>query len=249
MRHCLIFAITMKKLNSYLRKIAAGIVVLMATAFMLTPTAPTPASDAVSQTVTTPASLYQQLNLKQLGLNATAYNLAVKGWQKMKAKGEVSKDIISICDFTQSSTQKRLYIIDMANGKLLFNTLVAHGKNTGEEFARYFSNEPQSLKSSLGFYATGATYNGQHGLSLKLNGEEPGFNSNAESRAIVMHGADYVTNDFVSECGCGRLGRSFGCPAIPYAISDKLINTIKDGTCLFIYYPDSKYLASSKLLK
>lgn len=190
--------------------------------------------------------LYAKLNLKELGLSQPAYMLAIKGWQKMKAKGLVSKDIVSICDFSQSSNSKRLYIIDLATGKLLFNTLVAHGRNTGEEFAKFFSNEPSSYKSSLGFYTTKATYNGQHGLSLTLSGQEPGYNSNAESRAIVMHGADYVCNQFA--CNNGRLGRSLGCPAVSYELSTPIINTIKGGSCLFVYYPDSKYLASSKIL-
>lgn len=190
--------------------------------------------------------VYSNLQLNDLGLSSGAFNLAVKGWQKLKTKGEVDKDIIAICDFTQSSVNKRLYIIDMNTGRLLFNTLVAHGKNTGEEFARYFSNQPSSNKSSLGFYKTGSTYQGEHGLSLKLEGEEPGFNNNAEGRAIVMHGADYVNSDFISQWG--RLGRSFGCPAIPMELRDPIINTLKDGCCLFVYYPDKSYLAGSKLL-
>lgn len=190
--------------------------------------------------------LYAKLNLKQLGLNQTAYMLAIKGWQKMKANGSVSKDIISICDFSQSSNNKRLYIINVATGQLLFNTLVAHGRNTGEEFAKYFSNEPSSYKSSLGFYSTKHTYIGQHGLSLTLAGKEPGVNDKAEERAIVMHGADYVCDKFA--CNNGRLGRSLGCPAVSYELSTPIINTIKDGSCLFVYYPDNKYLASSKMV-
>lgn len=191
--------------------------------------------------------IYSNLHLQDLGLSEKAFNLALKGWEKLKMKGEVSKDVISICDFTQSSNNKRLYIIDLANGDLLFNTLVAHGKNTGDEFARAFSNESSSYKSSLGFYTTKEPYQGQHGLSLKLEGEEPGFNDKAEDRAIVLHGADYVCNNFISEFG--RLGRSFGCPSVPYELHEQIINTIKDGSCLFVYYPDQKYLASSKLLK
>lgn len=192
-------------------------------------------------------SIYNQLHLNELGLNETAFQTAVTGWQKLKSKGVVTKNILSICDFTQSSNNKRLYIIDMVNGKLLFNTLVAHGKNTGEEFAHAFSNEPASYKSSLGFYTTKQTYFGEHGLSLKLEGEEPGFNDKAEDRAIVMHGADYVCDNFI--CQFGRLGRSFGCPSVPFGLHEQIINTIKDGTCLFVYYPDKKYLSASKLLK
>ena len=135
----------------------------------------------------------------------------------------------------------------MLNGTLLFNTLVAHGKNTGEEFARSFSNEPESHKSSLGFYTTKDTYQGEHGLSLKLEGKEPGFNDKAEARSIVMHGAGYVCDNFI--CQFGRLGRSFGCPSVPYGEHEQIINAIKGGSCLFIYYPDKKYLTASRLVK
>ncbi len=206
-------------------------------------------SGATDKTSPTPkkADTYQQLHLKELGLNKQAFDLAVKGFEKLKAHGDVSSSILSICDFSQSSNNKRLYIIDLDNSKLLFNSLVAHGRNTGEEFARYFSNEPSSYKSSLGFYTTKQTYIGEHGLSLKLSGQEPGFNDKAEERAIVLHGADYVCDNFI--CEAGRLGRSFGCPSVPVELRDKIINTIKDGTCLFIYYPDKKYLSSSQLLK
>ncbi len=190
--------------------------------------------------------VYSGLHLKEMGLSEKAFELAIKGWTKLKAKGRVSKDIISICDFTKSSNQKRLYIIDLASGTLLFNTLVAHGKNTGEEFAHYFSNNPSSLQSSLGFYLTKEAYTGSHGLGLKLAGVEPGFNDRAEERAIVMHGASYVCDDFISQYG--RLGKSWGCPAVPLELHEQIINTIKDGTCLFIYYPDKAYLAASHLL-
>ncbi len=192
-------------------------------------------------------SAYEQLHLSSLGLPVTAFNLAVKGWKKLKAEHAVSTDIISICDFSQSSVNKRLYVIDLQHQKLLFNTLVAHGKNTGEEYARSFSNEPSSNKSSLGFYITGKPYMGKHGLSLKLQGLENGFNNNAEERAIVMHGADYVSEDFVSHEG--RLGRSWGCPAVPFTYNNQIINTIKEGSCLFVYYPDKSYLTASALLK
>ena len=191
--------------------------------------------------------VYSNLHLKELGLNEKAFHLALKGWAKLKSRGEVSKDIISICDFTQSSNNKRLYIIDLATGTLLFNTLVAHGKNTGEEYAHYFSNNPSSLQSSLGFYLTKEAYTGSHGLGLKLIGLEAGFNDRAAERAIVMHGASYVCNEFIDQYG--RLGKSWGCPAVPFELHEQIINTIKDGTCLFIYYPDKAYLAASKLIR
>ena len=130
---------------------------------------------------------------------------------------------------------------------MLFNTLVAHGKNTGEEYAHYFSNNPSSLQSSLGFYLTKEAYTGSHGLGLKLIGLEAGFNDRAAERAIVMHGASYVCNEFIDQYG--RLGKSWGCPAVPFELHEQIINTIKDGTCLFIYYPDKAYLAASKLIR
>jgi hypothetical protein len=191
--------------------------------------------------------IYTRLQLQQLRLNESTFDLALKGWQKLKEKGEVSKSVISICDFTQSSNNKRLYVIDVDKCQLLFNTFVAHGKNTGEEFARYFSNSPTSNQSCLGFFKTKETYFGAHGLSLKLEGKEPGFNDKAEERAIVLHGADYVSNNFINQFG--RLGRSFGCPSVPTELHESIINTIKEGSCLFIYYPDKKYLSLSELLK
>lgn len=191
--------------------------------------------------------LYAKLNLNQLGLSEQVYSLAIKGWLKLKGVGAVQKDVISVCDFTQSSNSNRFYIIDLKEGKLLFNTLVAHGRNTGEEFARSFSNTASSYQSSLGFYVTGNTYQGKHGLSLKLKGQEPGFNDNAEDRAIVLHGAEYVDENFA--CQNGRLGRSLGCPAVPVELTQPIVQTIKEGSCLFIYYPEKTYLRKSSFLQ
>lgn len=192
-------------------------------------------------------SLYNELNLADAGLSRTVYQLALKGQERLKARGDIAKDFLTICDFSQSCNKKRLFVIDLANRKILFNTLVAHGKNTGAEFAEYFSNEPASLKSSLGFFVTKKSFTGGHGLGLVLSGKEPGFNDRAEERAIVMHGADYADKDFIDKWG--TLGRSWGCPAVSKKFSEQIINTIKEGTCLFIYFPDKNYLASSKLLK
>ncbi|HWB64709.1 MAG TPA: murein L,D-transpeptidase catalytic domain family protein [Chitinophagales bacterium] len=190
--------------------------------------------------------VYVQAGLEHLGLNRNVYNTAYKGWLKLKRRGEISRDILSICDFTQSSSKERLYVIDMAAGKVLYHTLVAHGKNTGVEYAKYFSNQPQSLESSLGFYVTGNTYQGTHGLALVLEGKEHGFNDKAEERGIVMHGADYVSHSFISKYG--TLGRSWGCPAVSTELHEQIINTIKGGSCLFIYYPDKQYLSASSLI-
>ena len=236
----------MKITKSIFSKVAV-IVALAVTTFMFLSVSLPPAEVTKATEQTEVPYVYTQLHLNELGLSESTFQLALNGWKKLKMSGTVSKNIISICDFSQSSTKKRLYIIDLVNGKLLFNTLVAHGKNTGDEFARFFSNEPSSYKSSLGFYTTKETYLGEHGLSLKLKGDEPGFNDKAEERSIVMHGADYVCTNFIDQFG--RLGRSFGCPSVPVEFHQQIINTIKEGSCLFVYYPDKKYLAASALLR
>lgn len=191
--------------------------------------------------------LNDSLHLDTKGLNIKALEYALKGFKYLQQKGMLyNKDILSICDFSQSSKKKRLYVIDIENKKLMLNTYVAHGKNSGTEYANSFSNNPNSLKSSLGFYVTRSTYFGGHGLSLKIDGLEKGFNDKANTRNIVVHGSDYVGNDFVrSNNFCGR---SYGCPAIPLQESSMVINTIKDGSCLFIYHPTQKYLKQSRIL-
>ena len=134
----------------------------------------------------------------------------------------------------------------MAHARLSVNTYVAHGRNSGGEYATQFSNKPESLQSSLGFYITGNTYTGKHGLSLKIEGIDHGYNDNALQRNIVIHGAAYVDENWLQHSPF--LGRSFGCPAIPQKESSAIITTIKNGTCLFIYYPGANYLHESKIL-
>lgn len=193
-------------------------------------------------------SIYDSLLLDQSGLSREAFDNAKKGWDKLRSQGKlVNESLITIVDFSQSSNNKRLYILDMENYKVLFNTLVAHGKNTGKEWATRFSNRLSSYKSSPGFYVTGQTYMGSNGYSLKLDGMERGINDKALERAIVMHGADYVDESYISSLGF--IGRSHGCPAVPARQAKSIINTIKDGTCLYIHVPDQKYLSHSVLLK
>lgn len=210
---------------------------------------PTARPHAVKTTVSTlefySKFLYDTLKLKKLGLSHEALNYAYKGQQKLASRGKLNNpDILTICDFTQSSGNKRMYIIDIKKFKVLMTTYVAHGKNSGLSYARKFSNRPESLESSLGFYLTRNPYLGEHGVSLKLCGLENGFNDNAERRAVVVHGADYIGGEHR-----GIMGRSFGCPAVPEKSAEKVINLIKGGTCLFIYHPTKKYLQASKLLK
>ncbi len=146
-----------------------------------------------------------------------------------------------------SSVKKRLFVIDIKNYKILYNTYVAHGRNSGTEYAKEFSNDPDSYKSSLGFYVTQNTYKGEHGFSLHLEGEEKGINDNAYSRAIVMHCAPYVNENFIRNKG--YIGRSLGCPALPQKIYKPIIEKIKNGTCLFLYSPDTYYLSHSAFLQ
>lgn len=190
--------------------------------------------------------IYSSLHSNNLALpKMESFSKALEGFYNLKEKGIIKKDILTLVDFSLSSNTKRLWIIDMATNTVLYNSLVAHGRNTGEEFANAFSNANSSFKSSLGFYATGEVYQGKHGLSLRLDGLEKGLNDNARSRAVVVHGADYVSENFIKSQG--RLGRSQGCPALPVGITKEVINVIKDKSCLFIYHP-SMDKSPSKLL-
>lgn len=189
--------------------------------------------------------LYDSLHLGRLGMKKDALMYAYKGQQNLVKKGRISNPgILTVCDFSQPSHNKRLYIIDVRNFKILLHTYVAHGKNSGNLYAQKFSNRPRSLQSSLGFYVTKGTYFGNHGLSLRLSGQDRGFNDRAEARAIVVHGAGYIGDEWVG----GKMGRSFGCPAVPARYASKVINLIKNGTCLFIYHPLKSYLHGSNVL-
>jgi len=191
--------------------------------------------------------LYDSLRLDQIGLSKQALQYAIKGYSYLQKKGLLAKQsILAICDFSQSSKRKRLYLIDVENKRVLLNTYVAHGKNSGSEYANSFSNNPSSLKSSLGFYGTSRTYHGCHGLALRINGMEKGFNDKANARGIVVHGADYVGTDFLGNNPFS--GRSYGCPAVPAEQTPLVINIIKEGSCLFIYHPTKQYLKRSKIL-
>lgn len=192
-------------------------------------------------------TLYEKLALDSLGLSPAAFDYAVHGYEHLLTTGKIKReDIISIIDFSLPSSKKRLFVIDLRHGKLLFNTVVSHGRNSGREMATTFSNEPDSYKSSLGFYITAETYRGEHGYSLRLQGEEKGINDNAMSRGIVMHSAAYVNERFARSQG--YIGRSLGCPAIPEVLHRKIIESIRNGTCLFLYSPDKFYAAHSRII-
>jgi L,D-transpeptidase catalytic domain len=194
------------------------------------------------------SDLYRLLSLDSLGLSKEAFDEAIIGYLHLQKSGTIQHaGILSIVDFSLPSFKKRLFVLDMETGRLLFHSLVAHGRNSGQITATRFSNRFRSFESSLGFYLTGDAYNGQNGYSLRLMGMEQGINNNAFKRGIVVHAADYVNEDISKTYG--RLGRSEGCPAIPSGIHRSVIETIKNGTCFFIYGKDRRYAGRSKLLK
>lgn len=191
--------------------------------------------------------IFDSLRLENAGLSRLVFRTALKGMEKLWNTGRLKEHVISIIDFSQPSSNKRLYVIDLDNFELLYNTWVAHGQKSGKSMAQVFSNKPGSYKSSLGFYITGEAYQGSNGYSLKLQGVEKGINDFAYRRAVVLHGANYVSENWIASQG--YLGRSQGCPAVPVEVCQPIIDHIKEGTCLFIYHPTSTYRAKSKLAR
>jgi hypothetical protein len=185
--------------------------------------------------------LYTELNLHNKGLSQIAFDQAIDGWLQLKQTNCLQNSSrLAVADFSLSANVKRLFLIDVPGKKLLLQTYVAHGRNTGEEFAQSFSNQPGSFQSSPGFYLTGNTYSGKHGYSLQLTGLQKGINDLAFNRAIVLHGANYVSESFIQNNG--RLGRSLGCPAVPEDQATQIIDEIKGGSCLYIYSPGTPAL-------
>ncbi|MFZ1529285.1 MAG: murein L,D-transpeptidase catalytic domain family protein [Ferruginibacter sp.] len=209
-------------------------------------------SAAIKPAVTVTASsayyfIYDSLKLDNKGLSQEAFTYALQGYEYLRAHDKLgNSSVMTIIDFSKSSAQKRMYIIDMNRCKILFHTYVAHGQNSGLEYANRFSNKPESLTSSLGFYVTSGTYMGKHGYSLQLRGLEKGINDRAFERDIVIHGADYVSEDLIR--AQGYLGRSWGCPAVSEKLHRPIIDKIKNGSCIFIYAKDKNYLAKSRIL-
>ena len=203
-------------------------------------------SSSVSSNVSLAERIYTEMKLEKAGLSKKTVEHAITGYQKLVDSGLVNNTrYLTIVDFGQSSRKKRLYILDMHNNKLAWNTFVSHGKNSGVDMAKNFSNRINSEQSSLGFYVTKATYHGKHGLSLRLSGLEDGFNDNAEARGVVVHGAAYVNAGRVNSA---YMGRSQGCPALSENEFAEVINLIKGGSVMFIYSPSEDYLQSSPLL-
>jgi hypothetical protein len=188
----------------------------------------------------------QQLTTQAPNINTKVLSLALKAYYKSAKKGLHKKQVLTVIDYNLPSDKKRLWVFDMQSKKLKYNTLVSHGKNSGSLRAYKFSDVPNSKTSSIGTYLTKETYHGANGYSLRLKGLEEGFNGNAEQRYIVMHGAWYVSQQMAAEHG--RIGRSWGCPAVPLKYTKQIINTIKGGSIIFAYYPHKKWLNNSQFL-
>lgn len=185
---------------------------------------------------------YYALPTDAQDLSFKAFDLAYKAYMKTPL---YKNNVLTIVDFTKPSNQKRFYVIDVKQNTLLYKTYTSHGKNTGYKYAENFSNISESKQSSLGFFKTGATYYGKHGYSLRLHGLENGINDKAFDRAIVIHSADYLSENYIKQHG--RAGRSWGCPALPNHLSKDIIDSIKNGSGLFIYAQDNNYQKKSKL--
>lgn len=193
------------------------------------------------------AQLYEDMQLKDSGLNEKALEYALLGYHRLVKLHRLQKtDVLSVCDFSQPSSSRRMYVLDLQNRRVLYRTYVAHGMGSGREYANSFSNVPDSYKSSLGFYVTRDTYFGSNGLSLRIIGMEKGFNDKANARSIVIHGANYVSERVLHKYGV--MGTTFGCPAVPEEMASQIIPVLKNGTCFFIFYPSTRYLAASKMI-
>ncbi len=198
-------------------------------------------------TANKPTNCYTEWDLNSAGLSETVFNSAMKGYNYLLQKKLLhNTHVLTVVDYSKPSSLKRLFVLDVNTGKVLFKTFAAHGKNSGLAYATDFSNQQESNKTSLGFFITRNTYTGGNGYSLKLQGCEKGINDKAAERAIVMHGAPYANEIFLESNG--YLGRSFGCPAVPEKMNKQIIDVIKNGSCLFLYHPTKKYINASKIL-
>lgn len=204
---------------------------------------------AVANLHAAPAETLVSTLLRQApGLRSEVLRLALDAARNAAEHGLVPRrSLLTVIDYSLPSSQQRLFVFDLASQKLLYRELVAHGKTSGGDVANFFSNDPGSEASSLGLFVTQDTYFGHNGYSLRLRGLEEGINDMAGDRAIVMHGAYYVSREAIRVLG--RLGRSWGCPAVRSEIAHDLIDTIRGGSAIFAYYPEKTWLATSVFLK
>ncbi|KTD17024.1 murein L,D-transpeptidase catalytic domain family protein [Legionella jordanis] len=221
------------------------IISILSAAFLSTSAhhAPAPANTTSAKTGFDVNQEVQHLSQKAPQLNKKVLKLALTAYKKAADKGAVKKPVLTVIDYSLPSNKQRMWVFDVSKERLLYNTYVAHGRNSGGDVPRHFSNKPSSKATSLGTYITRDTYMGSKGYSLNLQGLERGFNDNAYNRRVVIHGAWYVEPDFIRKAG--RAGRSWGCPSIAKTLAKPVINTIKNGSVVFAYYPDSYYLSHS----
>jgi hypothetical protein len=179
-------------------------------------------------------SLLARIEQVAEGPGHAALDAAIKAYARAISQGVVSNaSLLTVIDYTRPSTVPRLWVLDLEAGRILHRELVAHGRNSGDNMATDFSNDEGSRKTSLGLFVTDQTYHGENGYSLRLRGLDPGINDNAMARAIVMHGAAYVSQTVVRQLG--RLGRSWGCPALRSEVAQTVIDLIKNGTVVYAY--------------
>ena len=194
-----------------------------------------------------PAALMSVTAVETAGVSSDVLQLAVSAVSCAVNAGDIERPrTLTVIDYSLPSTEPRLWVFDVETGKLLFKELVAHGRNTGDNMATRFSDVPESRQTSIGLFVTRDTYIGSNGYSLRLDGLEPGFNARARERAIVMHGAPYVNTSLASSQG--RIGRSWGCPALREAVARDVIDTVRGGGVIFSYYPDQEWLRTSRFL-
>lgn len=202
----------------------------------------------VATTARADESLVERLAAAAPAANPQVISLATRAADCARRQGLLDGfRHLAVIDYSRPSTQPRLWVFDVAQGRLLFQELVAHGRNTGEGLAERFSNVEGSKMSSLGLFQTAETYYGSNGYSLRLRGLDAGFNDNALARAIVMHGAPYVSEAIAERVG--RIGRSWGCPAVRQEVARTVIDTLKGGALIFAYFPDRKWLSESPMLR
>lgn len=188
----------------------------------------------------------QKIESQANNLSPAVLKLSLTAYQKARKEGLDNKQLLTIIDYSKPSAERRLWVIDMKTAKVLFNTYVAHGKNSGKAMATSFSNQPHSLKSSFGVFLTDEVYTGHDGYSMRIQGLERGINDKVYERNVVFHGAAYVGADIAKSKG--MMGRSWGCMAVSKDTVKPLINTIKDKTLVVAYYPDQKWLHTSSFL-
>jgi hypothetical protein len=229
---------------------AAAIVPVSAAAEVVVSGPATAASERAASMASTPAAatlLLSTAAVEQSGISPDVLQLALGAVSCAVHSGDIERPkTLTVIDYSLPSVEPRLWVFDVESGRLLFKELVAHGRNTGENMATRFSDIPESRQSSIGLFVTDETYVGSNGYSLRLDGLEPGFNGRARERAIVMHGAPYVNASLAS--GQGRIGRSWGCPALREAVARDVIDTIRGGGVIFSYYPDEEWLRTSRFL-